>query len=139
MKTRNRQEQLSPDLFVAQTPEEMFSHWETILRVVSKLALRSNRKLALLIVALVVDVLLTFGIGYDTVHLHDLTVHDQQIACMAGNQFRHDEKQLWEHVLSITAANPKTPPTPAELKQRAEFQSYLNIAMASRNCATTLK
>lgn len=119
--------------FEEQTPEQMFTNWEKILRFVSRSTKRNGRMIAALVVSLALDIALTAGIWATAVHLHDVTVQAQRTSCVSGNQFRHDEKQLWLHVLDITSP---AKPTTAEEHARAEFVAYLNVAMESRNCKT---
>jgi hypothetical protein len=110
------------------TPEEMFTNWEVILRYVSKSVERGGKILRVLMVSFLLDILLTVGIGYDTVHLHTLTQQQAVATCVSGNRAREDNRHLWDYVLNLIDKNGK--PSQAVLG----FEKYLNKATAQRDC-----
>lgn len=61
----------------------------------------------------------------------------QVVTCASGNDFRAAERDLWNFILKLTAANPKQ--TAAEKAQAAKFKAYVEAKFAARDCTQVAK
>lgn len=91
-----------------------------------------------LVISLILDVALTFAlvtVSIRTTHANDKATqaHNQQIAtCQSSNEARAVNRQLWDYVLSLPAARPRT----AEQEKRiADFKGYVHRVFADRDCS----
>lgn len=52
--------------------------------------------------------------------------------CLASNEFRATEHQLWTYVLELSASDPNN--TDADAERRGQFRAYIDQALAPRDC-----
>jgi hypothetical protein len=99
---------------------------------------RNRRMIWWLVVSLVLDVALTIAIAVLAVETRSANdkaaqVHTQQVAtCLAGNQSRAAQIQLWDYILSLT---PSTPLTQEQKRQLADLRGYVHKVFAARDCS----
>jgi len=100
---------------------------EGTLRSLARFVLRDNVNFRIVVVSLIFDIVFTFGIGYTTVHLHDLTVDYQHSTCRASNHLRTAERRVWSYVLrTVTPAHP----TAAQAAELRHLTAYVDRTMA---------
>jgi hypothetical protein len=86
---------------------------------------------------LMFDVLLSMGLGLvafradQAARQANSTQQQQRAACIAGNEARTGNRQLWHHVLDLP---PSAPRTPAQQQQADEFSMYVDQLFAPRSC-----
>jgi hypothetical protein len=107
------------------------------IRDLERAGRRSWLVLRVVVVSLIFDLILSAGLTY-TAWQARMTAERAQsnevrirTACMTINETHAQERQLWEYVLRIP---PTTPQTPESLKQRADFEAYVNHLYAPRDC-----
>lgn len=114
------------------------------LREETKAETKFLRKvLKVLAVSVVFDICLSvvaFGFGWEihnvAAQAHSATsgataAHNAAVAsCKAGNDFRGQDRQLWQQLLSLSTG----PQTPAQAVATAKFVAYLNVHDALRDC-----
>lgn len=107
---------------------------------------RQTRVLKALAVSVLLDVLLSLGLGalawraQENANANRRNQKQLVNACQAGNEARRTEQQLWTYVLDLSSRNPQPSRTPAEQQaqqqQIAQFRQYLATVFAQRNCNT---
>lgn len=101
-----------------------------------------------LVVSICLDVMLTLGMAYYVIQSSEqagqldrntaasaLNVVQQHNTCLSGNEFRTNERMLWDQILSLP---PQPGLTPLQLKARLtsnrQIRGYLDTAFKLRNC-----
>lgn len=51
--------------------------------------------------------------------------------CKIGNEFRTNNRQLWDYILALS---PEKPPTPEQAKRIIDFKKFLNKTFELRDC-----
>lgn len=102
---------------------------------------RIRRLINLVIASLILEAILLFGflMLFTRQQVNQVNIQTNRnilIAnCESGNQFRKDNRVLWEYILSI----PRDPARPVQTEQEAQaiekFKAFLNTTFAERNCA----
>lgn len=63
-------------------------------------------------------------------------LHGSQVSnCVAGNQTRAQQEQLWDTLFTLAARNTTSPPTAQSLKLTAEFLHDVKATYAPVDCA----
>lgn len=110
-------------------------------------AKKQRRQIIILSVSLVLDVLLTLGLGllFNQTHQNTMATQNNSATivanCEVGNEFRRTEAALWEHVLSLQPV--MTNLTPEQQVRRdktvSDFKNYLATTFAPRDCSNIIK
>lgn len=115
------------------------------VRRLGEVVRRDRRMTKLLIISVILDVILSLGMGYVaiTATRADSQAHtnstNAKITCEVGNQARAAQINLWEYILNLSANSPQTPPPTAAQKHAQEelirkFRIYLLQVFAPRDC-----
>lgn len=98
---------------------------------------RNRTFIRILAVSLVADMLLTLGVialawRDNQLFAQTTSIRQQQhLTCLASNESRAGQRQLWHHVLDLPPAQPRT----AEQQQQADdFGRYVDDVFAPRKC-----
>jgi hypothetical protein len=98
---------------------------------------RNRTVIKWLAASLIFDLLLTLGLGVLAVETYRQEVQANSIAarahdsCVAANEGRAAQVQLWDYILALP---PAAPPTPAQERQREQFRVYIGQTFAQRPC-----
>ncbi len=102
---------------------------------------KASRRNLLLIrilgVSVALDLLLSAGVGYLAYQARQTAAQANSIeaqartTCMAGNQARAGQIQLWHYVLDLTSATQRTP---EQQQQATQFRAYIDKLFAPRRC-----
>lgn len=68
-------------------------------------------------------------------YVHQSTVQNYQTLvnnCKIGNEFRENEKALWNYLLSLP---PQVPPTTDQQKRINDFKVFLDKTFMTRDCS----
>ena len=100
---------------------------------------KHNKRLTRIVIfSLVLDILLTVGIGLVGYNTHFLTNQLRQAnfnSCGYSNVVRGDDIKLWDEAVAIIS--PKgTAATPASEKAEANFLKYIDSTFKSVNCSS---
>lgn len=112
------------------------------IAVLVKDARRSKRRLQLLTISVILDILLTIGlaiVSYKTSELAHLAQSNRQAVlanCEVSNESRQNNRVLWDYALSLP---PQQPLTPEQQKVRADFKTFVNKTFAERDCQAEIK
>lgn len=110
----------------------------SMVRALSKGLHRQRTVTKWLIVSLVLDVLLTFGLIYYVRLSHVQTVQiatNQHVSCLSGNAFRKNDRAIWTHILSLPRSTTQTyAQVKAQAATTAELGKYLDRAFKLRVC-----
>lgn len=93
-----------------------------------------------LALSLLLDVLLSVGLGVVAIQARDATslakrnVEAARVTCESGNEARRVSRQLWTYVLDLAATNPDQ--TPAQRRQLAQIRSVLVTVYVDRDCTS---
>lgn len=107
---------------------------------VAALAKASHRNLnliRLLGAAIILDILLSLAVGYvayraDQVSRQATSLQQQaHTSCLAGNDARRGQLQLWGYILDLP---PSSPPSPEQERQAQQFRQYIQRIFAPRHC-----
>jgi hypothetical protein len=107
------------------------------IRVLTEAGRRNRRMIRLLSVAIVLDILLSVGLGVTALRASQIAAQanslEQQArtTCLAGNDARAGQRSLWQYLLSLP------PPTPRTLEQQQQvdrFRAYVNKVFQARRC-----
>ncbi len=99
---------------------------------------RNRRMIWWLVVSLLFDVVLTAVIATVAVQANRTSdratqIHSQQVStCLAGNEARAKNVQLWEFVFKLTSTTEQTPEQKARV---VKFRAYLYDTFAPRDCS----
>lgn len=104
---------------------------DDVLKFVADLSRHDHKKSIGIVIALVLDVILTFGIAYGAIHLHTVSNQSQIASCQVGNKFRRDEKKLWLEFLDVIQ-HPN--PTPHQLQVQYIMHRDLSRTVLQRSC-----
>lgn len=102
-------------------------------------AKRSKRRVRLLAISLLFDLLLTLGLGVVSVKTHNAAVQAETNkaallrSCQTTNEARANNAVLWDYLLAL---QPEKPLTPNEIKFRTEFTALKVKTFAPRDCST---
>ncbi len=105
---------------------------------------RNRRLIRLLAVSLVLDVVLSLGLGWVAFNAKEasdsarrattaaaLVATDAHATCLTSNEARAVQHDLWKYVLNVP---PSRPLTATESGQRAQFRTYIDATLAPRDC-----
>jgi hypothetical protein len=105
---------------------------------------RNRRMIRWLIVSVALDVMLSLGLGLVAIQASiaagEARSASSQAAqnastaratCIASNQARAVQVQLWNYILDLPPASPSSPNQDA---QRAQLRAYVNSTFAQRKC-----
>jgi hypothetical protein len=98
---------------------------------------RNRRMIHLLWVAIVLDVLLSVALGVTALRASQVAAQaaslqqQQHTACLAANDARTAQRELWDYLLSLPPSSPRTATQEAQLEQ---FRAYVNRVLAPRRC-----
>lgn len=101
-------------------------------------ASRRNRLLIRILgVSVALDLILSAGVGYLAWQAQHLATQANSLeerakaTCVAGNEARAGQIELWHYVLDLP---PTTPRTAEQQAQADSFRSYINRLFAPRQC-----
>lgn len=63
------------------------------------------------------------------------SIRTQKVTCEAGNISRKLNRDLWDYVLTVSAAQSPTPQTPEQLDRIENFRTYITTTFADRDCS----
>lgn len=109
---------------------DMLSGWSEVVAITAKVGKRNRRMIRWLALSIVVDVILTFGLGWATIRLNQVTA-SAHTRCESGNVFRANNTQLWEHILTLP---PGATQTAKQKQQTDDFRKYLLKVDAPVKC-----
>ena len=110
---------------------------EESIRVLVKDANRSKRRVRILTISVILDVLLTIGlaaVSYKTSEVAHLAQSNKQAVianCEVANESRKNNHDLWDFAFSLS---PDQPQTPEQQQRAAEFREFVNKTFAQRDC-----
>lgn len=94
---------------------------------------RRTRKLVGGLVAVTaVSILVAAFACYLYIRLHDSNVNN----CVAGNQTRAQQVQLWNTLFTLAAKNSSSPPTAQSRELTSEFLHAVKVTFTPVNCST---
>lgn len=105
------------------------------VEVLVKDAKKRKRNEKILAISILLDVLLTLGLGLVSIQTHRIAVKADTNrnalirTCESGNEARKNNREIWDYVLEITA---NAPPN----AQREKFISKVNATFAPRDCSS---
>lgn len=105
-------------------------------------AKKRKRQVRLLTLSIVLDILLTIGLFYQSHRTAQLASRaDSNSAailrsCETSNEARANNKQLWGFLLSLPTPNA---PTIQEQANRDKFAAYVNMTFAPRDCSKVVQ
>ena len=93
--------------------------------------------LAVLILAMVVSILCSFLLAWYAANRATSSRATVQELCISGNDYRSQQKQLWEFVITLSVPHPgeTAAERTARLKNIKKFRTYLNRITAPRDCS----
>lgn len=102
-----------------------------------KIVQRDRRRVRILAASVILDIVLSIAVGFFAVTA--VSAKDQaeqnrtnsRIACLAGNDARAGQIQLWDYVLSVSASKS---PTPEEKARTETFRVYVKNLFKPRDC-----
>lgn len=59
------------------------------------------------------------------------------VSCVSANESRKATRDLWSYILKLTGENPQQ--TATEKKQAVQFQKYVSVAYADKDCTQVAK
>lgn len=110
---------------------------EQSIQVLVKDAARSKRRMRILTISVIFDILLTIGlatVSFKTSELAHLAQSNKQAVlanCQTANESRKNNRDLWEFAFSLP---PNQPPTPEQTQRIAEFKKFVAKTFAERDC-----
>lgn len=110
---------------------------EESIQVLVKDAHRSKRRMRILTVSVILDILLTIGlaaVSFKTSELAHLAQSNKNAVianCETANESRKNNRDLWEFAFTLT---PEQPPTPEQAERTAKFKEFVAKTFAERNC-----
>lgn len=105
------------------------------LNDLSKYGRKSRHYIRLLTATLILDIFLTAGLI--AFGLHSNSTHNSVVAgCRSGNEFRTNQKQLWNYILAIPSDRPLTSEQQAKRdRQITNFKVFLDKTFKLRDCS----
>lgn len=97
---------------------------------------RNRRLIRIVTLSVIFDVLLSFGLGYATWRASRASDQAARassaltVNCLAGNESRKIQTDLWNTVLAFPQPNP----TPEQEAQTQKFKDYIATAFVIRDC-----
>lgn len=116
--------------------DERIAGTDTIVHL-ERTARRSRRLIQLLGISIALDVALSIGLGVVAFQANALAQRASSIqtqahqTCVAGNEGRAGQIQLWDYLLSQP---PATPRSPAQQAEADRFRTYVHSLFAPRSC-----
>lgn len=110
---------------------------EESIRVLVKDAQRSKRRMRILTVSVILDILLTIGlatVSFKTSEVAHLAQSNKDAVianCQTANESRRNNKALWDFAFTLT---PDQPPTPEQNERTAKFKEFVAKTFAQRDC-----
>lgn len=101
-------------------------------------AQKRKRQVRLLTISILLDILLTIGLGVVSVNTHSIATqaeNNQQAimrSCETSNDARANNKQLWTFALTLPTPNV---PTLQQQINRDKFEAFVNKTFAPRDCS----
>lgn len=98
---------------------------------------RNRRLITYLAISVGLDVLLSLGLGALAWRANQLALQADSIearayaTCVAGNEARAGQVELWGYILTLP---PTSPRTPAQQQQADDFKAYVERLFAPRRC-----
>lgn len=90
-----------------------------------------------LAVSIALDIMLSLALGWVAIGAQQTANQASSLAarsyqaCLAGNDFRATELQLWNYILDLP---PTAPRTPDQQAQQVQFRTYIDRQFAPRKC-----
>lgn len=110
---------------------------EESIRVLVKDADRSKRRMRILTISVILDILLTIGlaaVSFKTSEIAHLAQTNRQAVlanCQTANESRRNNRELWEFAFTLT---PNQPQTDAQKAQTQTFKEFVAKTFAERDC-----